>query len=137
MFAENYTLSGCGLSDRFCGVYTHVPAQCTAGPHCPGGDLANGNTDRTLCDGAPVYASDVHGGWVLLRSYEGGRSRWAISQRNALSTCLDDSDIQGRPRSEGVRGDLGSLPYGQYTDGRGSNKHVYMVTNTPISVVMH
>ena len=74
-FAEAYTLSGCANGDH-CGTFRRVAANCASGYHCPGGAGDNGNTDRSLCAGAPVYQRGGAEGPVLYRVEESdGRTR--------------------------------------------------------------
>eukprot|EP01043_Picozoa_sp_COSAG02_P078851 COSAG02_NODE_17957_length_969_cov_0.783908_2_plen_75_part_01 len=58
-----------GCSDTpICGVFRRVDAHCTDNilGCCPGGNQvrANGNSDETKCDGAPVYQRVGEGGGV-------------------------------------------------------------------------
>lgn len=90
-FAETYTVSGCSTPVH-CGVFERVAAHCTSGSgSCPGGRYANGNTDPTLCDGAPVYqrqGDDNNGGaTILYRFFNGEDTVWYVGSSNALTYC--------------------------------------------------
>jgi len=95
-YADSYTLAGCADAAH-CGVFSRVPARCTGSGSdyavCPGGELAHGNADPTLCDGAPVYQKGGAGGGgpVLLRSWAGGGggTRWYVASDadDALARC--------------------------------------------------
>ena len=94
MYADSYTLAGCSDADH-CGVFTRVPAQCTSGHGwCAGGELGkSGETDPTLCDGAPVYqkGGSGSGGPVLFRfgdMRDGPGSKWMVSSAEAIDTCF-------------------------------------------------
>ena len=54
--------------------------------HCPGSTCANGNTDRTLCDGAPIYQN--LGGYTLLRVFYDGSTTWQVSDAEAVNDCV-------------------------------------------------
>jgi hypothetical protein len=92
LYADSYTLAGCSNADH-CGIFTRVPAHCTSPDSifCPGGEFAHGNTDPTLCDGAPVYqkGGSGSGGPVLLRYYDGGTfTSWIVAGGSfALEYC--------------------------------------------------
>jgi hypothetical protein len=73
-----------------------VDAHCTdtVNGHCPGGRNANGNSDETKCDGAPVYQRVGEGGGVdgsgpvLYRYYgDGGYTQWRVGTSDALASC--------------------------------------------------
>ena len=98
-YNESYTISNCS-NPSHCGVFRRVAARCTAGSSdfCPGGEDANGNTDPTLCDGAPVYqlflpedgsgaAGGCSNGAVLRRQYFMGQTAWYISPSKCLADC--------------------------------------------------
>eukprot|EP01043_Picozoa_sp_COSAG02_P005575 COSAG02_NODE_152_length_33208_cov_13.316591_15_plen_690_part_00 len=86
---QAYLLSGCS-NPAHCGTFFRVAAHCTSGDHCPGGRYANGNTDSTLCDGAPVYQLGGPDGPVLYR-WVGAKSdtftTWYVSDSSTLTTC--------------------------------------------------
>ena len=101
-FDDTYDVAGCS-NPAHCGVFTRVPASCTSGYWCPGGRYANGNTDPTLCDSAPVYQEGGPGGPVLYRAYFGdGDTQWTVGPSVALNDCrpngylVSDSN-PGRP----------------------------------------
>jgi hypothetical protein len=90
-FEESYTVSGCSIPEH-CGVFQRVAAHCIASSgSCPGGRYANGNTDPTLCDGAPVYQRQGdHGGGaaaILYRFFNGDDTVWYVGSSNALAYC--------------------------------------------------
>ena len=138
LYADSYTLSGCSNPyAEACGVFRRVPAHCTAGSdaRCPGGAAANGNTDPTLCDGAPVYQRGGAGGAVLFRRFDTLGTRWWVGGSQALVDCHDSGNVisdsnpghaQGYPGYPGLT--LGYAPtapaYGQYHDD----------ANNPVSV---
>ena len=87
-YPSTYTVTGCSRAAD-CGVFSLVPANCTDNSVfgcCPGGAYANGNTDRSLCDSAPVYQSP-DGTRVLFRIYGGTSTRWWVTGRSALDDC--------------------------------------------------
>jgi hypothetical protein len=121
-FAESYTVGGCADAAAHCGVYRRVAAHCHSGDRCPGGPGDHGNTDSTLCDGAPVYQRDPNGPvlyryllltLVQLRAvrfseiiyakigrsryhYSDGGTRWWVGESaGALAKC------ENGPRNEG------------------------------------
>ena len=87
-FAESYTIAGCA-DPAHCGTFTRVPANCTSGDWCPGGAREYfGNTDPTLCNGAPAYQKGDGDGPVLLRfQNSGGITYWDVADSSALDTC--------------------------------------------------
>ena len=93
-FAESYTVEGCS-NPAHCGVFRRVDAHCTGtDSHCPGGAYANGNSDDTKCDGAPVYQRVGEGGGVdgsgpvLYRYYSSADyTRWYVGPSNVLASC--------------------------------------------------
>jgi hypothetical protein len=93
-FAESYTVEGCS-DPAHCGVFRRVDAHCTDNTYgrCPGGDAANGNSDDTKCDGAPVYQRVGEGGGVdgggpvLYRVYSSGNTYWGVGPSDALADC--------------------------------------------------
>ena len=103
-YADSYTLAGCTTATH-CGVFTRVPARCTPGSsaRCPGEGYARGNTDPTLCDGAPVYQKGGAGtGPVLLRVYDGcskcggtESTRWFVTDNvdAALAQCHHNNGV--------------------------------------------
>ena len=113
LYANSYTLAGCSNADH-CGIFTRVPAHCTDGysVFCPGGEFA-GNTDPTLCDGAPVYqkGGSGSGGPVLLRypaSSRGSGTSWIVAYGNyALEYCAYNGLYL---ESDGNRQPVGSAP---------------------------
>ena len=105
-FAESYTVEGCS-NPAHCGVFRRVDAHCTDNTygHCPGGANANGNSDDTKCDGAPVYQRVGEGGGVdgggpvLYRYYSGGgNTLWAVGPSGALATCYGGYLVSGSNR---------------------------------------
>ncbi len=109
-YAESYTLSGCG-NEPYCGVFTRVQAQCTAGSgdFCPGGAAANGNTDPTLCDGAPVYVKSPerrHGNsYLLVRDSYDGWIVVEIMDESDVDSVLNDCDAMGWGNEVGYSAD--------------------------------
>ena len=96
-----------------------MEAHCAAGSaaRCPGGVSANGNTDPTLCDGAPVYQNGggFNGGYVLLRVSEDGGTRWYVSD----PACLADCEFHGYYSGESESGNLpGYIPRSDLSPGR-------------------
>ena len=95
-FVETYTISGCS-NPVHCGVFQRVAAHCTSGSgSCPGGRYANGNTDPTLCDGAPVYqrqrdpdaaAADETPMAILYRFFNGDDTVWYVGSSDTLAYC--------------------------------------------------
>ena len=100
-FDNVYTVSGCS-EPTHCGTFYRVAAHCTSGESCPGGKYANGNSDSTLCFGAPTYQLKG-GGAVLYRYYDGGGTQWYVGSNDALATCssrttyLASISISGSP----------------------------------------
>eukprot|EP01043_Picozoa_sp_COSAG02_P056238 COSAG02_NODE_6641_length_3441_cov_5.384201_3_plen_156_part_00 len=113
MYADSYTLAGCS-NPNDCGVFKRVLAHCASGDHCPAGQYANGNTDPTLCDGAPVYqksSDDVEGGGrVLFRKYDPSShiTQWWVAP--AGSYVLAYCDLHGYYLSSRTNPGLGSAP---------------------------
>ena len=77
-------------------MFRRVDAHCTdtVHGHCPGGQYANGNSDDTKCDGAPVYQRVGEGGGVdgggpaLYRVwYSNGNTYWWVGPSDALADC--------------------------------------------------
>eukprot|EP01046_Picozoa_sp_COSAG06_P059670 COSAG06_NODE_12422_length_1384_cov_2.027237_1_plen_163_part_00 len=95
-FAESYTVEGCS-NPAHCGVFRRVDAHCDTGSGwCPGGSMANGNSDETKCDGAPVYQRVGEGGGVdgggpvLYRYYHSGDyTYWRVGPSDVLADCAD------------------------------------------------
>ena len=87
-FAEQYTISGCADGDH-CGTFSRVLANCASGDYCPGGwGEHSGNTDRSLCHGAPVYQHGGAGGPVLFRSEDSvGGTNWEVADSSVLEYC--------------------------------------------------
>eukprot|EP01046_Picozoa_sp_COSAG06_P010894 COSAG06_NODE_608_length_13862_cov_86.760355_5_plen_265_part_00 len=113
----HYTVTGCSDESQ-CGVFTRVPANCASGDHCPGGYYANGNTDPTLCDNAPVFQAGGPDGPVLYRFYFDGGTVWRVGPSDRLNDCYPISgyylvsDLNpGRP------GDAPTAP--EYNNGGG------------------
>ena len=137
-YADSYTLSGCGgnRGPIFCGVYVRVLAQCTvgSGDRCPGGSGANGNTDPTLCDGAPVYQHSD--GRVLLRLSEGGgtSTQWIVSGQTSLSDCMfhGSGNIPPAEPHSSSSGRPGYAPtavaYGEFSDGSYGDTAIVVAT---------
>ena len=97
-FEESYTVSGCSNPEH-CGVFQRVPAHCTASSgSCPGGRFANGNTDPTLCDGAPVYQRQGDNGGdagvILYRFFNGDDTVWYVGSSNALAYCSGSNYLE-------------------------------------------
>ena len=98
-FAESYTVRGCS-NPAHCGVFRRVDAHCTdtTHGHCLGGQYANGNSDETKCDGAPVYQRVGEGGGVdgggpvLYRWYQNGNTYWRVGPSDALADCSNGYD---------------------------------------------
>eukprot|EP01043_Picozoa_sp_COSAG02_P028361 COSAG02_NODE_1715_length_11211_cov_8.483801_8_plen_692_part_00 len=144
-FAESYTVSGCS-NPVHCGVFRRAVARCTAGRYCPGGDLANGNTDPRLCDGAPVYQKVVADGGgdgpVLYRFYNspGGPhgseeyTAWFVGPSNALTSCGHSYFLH----SPAPRGSSGSSPTadGYYTGDGWYDEDTVPATRGMISVAV-
>jgi hypothetical protein len=95
-FAEQYVLSGCANGDH-CGTFSRVAARCASGSWCPGGEyeLRFGNTNRSLCNGAPVYQHGGADGPVLSRVGIGSSTYWRVADSSALDTCGGDSYYLG------------------------------------------
>ena len=122
-FAESYTVEGCS-NPAHCGVFRRVDAHCTntGFGHCPGGRNANGNSDETKCDGAPVYqrvgeGGGVDGGGPVLYRwyYSDGNTAWSVGSSDALADCYDnDLYLQSNPGPSG-----GAPTDPGYSAGRG------------------
>ena len=107
-----------------------MDAHCTdpAYTHCPGGQYANGNSDETKCDGAPVYQRVGEGGGVdgsgpvLYRIYSFGATYWAVGPSGALADCGYGNDYLLYLRSLGSnQGPTGGAPTAPgYSAGDGS-----------------
>ncbi len=114
-FAESYTVEGCS-NPAHCGVFRRVDAHCTdpyGYGHCPGGEYANGNSDETKCDGAPVYQRVGEGGGVdgggpvLYRTYySGDYTYWYVGPSDRLADCGGSSYL----RSGSNQGPTGGAP---------------------------
>ena len=112
-FAESYTVEGCS-NPAHCGVFRRVDAHCTdtTSYHCPSGQLANGNSDDTKCDGAPVYQRVGEGGGVdgggpvLFRAYGYGNTAWNVGSSAALATCRSGDYLE----SGSIPGPTGGAP---------------------------
>eukprot|EP01046_Picozoa_sp_COSAG06_P002640 COSAG06_NODE_95_length_24425_cov_882.571035_17_plen_158_part_00 len=123
-FAESYTVEGCS-NPAHCGVFRRVDAHCGSGYRCPGGARANGNSDETKCDGAPVYQRVGEGGGVdgggpvLYRVYNGGYTFWRVGPSDALATCVyGGSDYLSLGSNQGPTGGAPTAP--EYSAGDGS-----------------
>eukprot|EP01046_Picozoa_sp_COSAG06_P043354 COSAG06_NODE_5668_length_3331_cov_2.904084_1_plen_365_part_10 len=102
-FAASYDVAGC-FDPAHCGTFVVVPARCTSGDFCPGGQYARpGWTDATMCDGVPTYQAGGPGGPMLYRIYDGsdGSTVWAVGPSDALNDCcgnyLFSDSNPGRP----------------------------------------
>ena len=104
-----------------------MDAHCTdtTSGHCPGGEFANGNSDDTKCDGAPVYQRVGEGGGVdgsgpvLLRYYSGGGTYWIVGPSDRLANCGDGSyDYLRLGSNQGPTGGAPTAP--EYSAGDGS-----------------
>lgn len=141
VYPDSYMLVCDGSTGFSCGVYTRVPARCIAGSgdRCPGGQYANGNTQPTLCDGAPVYQNQVPYGPVLFRYFDGTGTQWHVSVSDVLMDCDIHHSTIGIPGCQGHQcyDDLESNvnlgrtgypltapAYGQYTSRGGSHINV-------------
>lgn len=107
LYASSYIVSGCSQrASSYCGVFTRVDASCancmSNCNHCPGFDQANGNTDPTLCDGAPAYQKGGTDGPVLYRVYENGYTKWYLSSSNALESCYSFSPAYKSQSNHGL-----------------------------------
>ena len=100
-----------------------MPARCTGSGsdyvHCPGGELAHGNADPTLCDGAPVYQKGGAGGGgpVLFRIWVNSLgTQWYVTSDadSALARCtttaVGDSSFRNYLQSRPNPQPLGSAP---------------------------
>lgn len=98
-FDDTYDVAGCS-NPAHCGTFVAVQASCTSGDMCPGGRYArDGNTDRTLCDNAPVYQEGGPDGPrldgpVLYRQYysDGSGTRWCVGPSDRLNDCTNNND---------------------------------------------
>eukprot|EP01046_Picozoa_sp_COSAG06_P052707 COSAG06_NODE_8923_length_2031_cov_25.465839_2_plen_166_part_00 len=126
-FAESYTVEGCS-DPAHCGVFRRVDAHCTdtTSRWCPGGEYANGNSDDTKCDGAPVYQRVGEGGGVdgsgpvLFRYYYGGRTYWDVGPSDRLANCGDGGNYPYL-RLGSNQGPTGGAPTApEYSAGDGS-----------------
>ena len=128
-FAESYTVEGCS-NPAHCGVFRRVDAHCTDTTygHCPGGAYANGNSDDTKCDGAPVYQRVGEGGGVdgsgpVLYRFYYGDTEWHVGPSNALADCYS----YGYPvylQLGSNRGPTGGAPTApEYSAGDGSSDY--------------
>ena len=131
-YPSSVTISGCGNAAD-CGIYRLVSAHCIDAVygHCPGGDLANGNVDPTLCDGAPTYQNAD--GKVLFRyiPYAGtsSYSRWYVSGIHALTNCHGDTWYLQSASFDGPLGYAPTAPEysagdGWHDDYNGQNGHI-------------
>ena len=115
-FAESYTVEGCS-NPAHCGVFRRVDAHCTdtTNGHCPGGEYANGNSDETKCDGAPVYqrvgeGGAVDGGGPVLYRwyYADDTTQWSVGPSYHLADCWGYSNDYLRSGSN--QGPTGGAP---------------------------
>ena len=140
-FAESYTVEGCSNPAHwFRRVDAHCTDTSTSFNHCPGGDYANGNSDDTKCDGAPVYQRVGEGGGVdgsgpvLYRVYDGSYTEWYVGPSDRLADCIsggygypvylrlgsNQGPTGGAPTAPGYSagggwGDYDADPYGSVT----------------------
>jgi hypothetical protein len=100
-------------------VFRRVDAHCTdtAYGHCPGGQYANGNSDETKCDGAPVYQRAGEGGGVdgsgpvLYRGYYGnGHTIWDVGSSARLADCYRGNGDYHYLASGSIPGPTGGAP---------------------------
>eukprot|EP01046_Picozoa_sp_COSAG06_P012109 COSAG06_NODE_700_length_12958_cov_24.639941_3_plen_437_part_00 len=137
-FAESYTVRGCS-NPAHCGVFRRVDAHCTdtTSDWCPGGQWANGNSDETKCDRAPVYQRVGEGGGVdgggpvLYRGYySADYTFWKVGPSYHLADCADydgyllsglnQGPTGGAPTDPGYSAgggwtDIDANPYGDVT----------------------
>ena len=103
IYVDSYVVTGCVDLPQACGTFRRVLANCTVGNRCPGGSLAYGNTDLTLCDSAPVYQREGDNGPVLFRLHDGSNSqnvfstppmrhRWLVGHGHVLTDCANHYD---------------------------------------------
>ena len=118
-------------------MFRRVDAHCTDTywGHCPGGANANGNSDDTKCDGAPVYQRVGEGGGVdgsgpvLYRYYYGsGITYWYVGPSDALAACYGNYVGNGYYYSYlqlgSNRGPTGGAPTApEYSAGGGSDDY--------------
>ena len=104
-----------------------MDAHCTDNAYgrCPGGDYANGNSDDTKCDGAPVYQRVGEGGAVdgggpvLFRLYSSGTTYWDVGPSDRLADCYDGGGVYLQLGSnQGPTGGAPTAP--EYSAGDGS-----------------
>lgn len=92
--------------------------------HCPGGRYANGNSDDTKCDGAPVYQRVGEGGGVdgsgpvLFRYHYGDGTNWIVGSSDRLATCIGGSCYLRLGSNQGPTGGAPTAP--EYSAGDGS-----------------
>ena len=106
-------------------MFRRVDAHCTdpyGYGHCPGGDYANGNSDDTKCDGAPVYQRVGEGGGVdgsgpVLYRYYGSRTAWFVGPSDRLADCYSDVYLR-LGSNQGPTGGAPTAP--EYSAGDGS-----------------
>jgi hypothetical protein len=120
-FAEAYTIAGGDdPAAVHCGTFRRVLARCTSGDYCPGGRYAFGNTDPTLCNGAPAYQKGDGDGPVLLRiQNSGGITYWDVADSSALDTCFYKSLYLWSAYNDQLGGGPPSAP--AYTTGANGN----------------
>ena len=107
-------------------MFRRVDAHCTdtVNGHCPGGAYANGNSDDTKCDGAPVYQRVGEGGGVdgsgpvLYRLYDGGTTAWLVGPSDALADCSVFNRYLRLGSNQGPTGGAPTAP--EYSAGDGS-----------------
>eukprot|EP01046_Picozoa_sp_COSAG06_P015474 COSAG06_NODE_993_length_11161_cov_12.065359_9_plen_164_part_00 len=129
-FAESYTVEGCS-NPAHCGVFRRVDAHCTSTTRvqdsrwCPGGRYANGNSDDTKCDGAPVYQRVGEGGGVdgagpvLYRVFFVDYTRWGVGPSDALADCFGYGAYSGGYYLLSLPGSSGAPTAPGYSAGDG------------------
>ena len=108
-------------------MFRRVDAHCTNNIYgrCPGGQYANGNSDETKCDGAPVYQRVGEGGGVdgggpvLFRVYNGdGTTSWWVGSSDRLADCYYGDGYLQLGSNQGPTGGAPTAP--EYSAGGGS-----------------
>ena len=104
-----------------------MDAHCTDTTYgrCPGGDYANGNSDETKCDGAPVYQRVGEGGGVdgggpvLYRYYYGssGNTYWRVGSSGTLADCGNSDYYLFSGSNQGPTGGAPTAPGYSAGDG--------------------
>ena len=107
-------------------MFRRVDAHCTSttvSAWCPGGRLANGNSDDTKCDGAPVYQRVGEGGGVdgsgpvLYRFYVGGSTFWVVGPSDRLADCYYHGNYLLSGSNQGPTGGAPTAPGYSAGDG--------------------